>query len=149
MEIKNYTIPKRFLIALLLAGILISCHDKEDDYVWKTITVTATAYNSVNGQTKQGDPEITAWGDRLTDDIKSIAVSRDLIKLGLDHNTRVRIDSLPGTYKVLDKMNKRWKNRIDIHLGKDVSKAREWGRKKVVIHYAVHKDSIPEALASN
>ena len=149
METKNYSTLKKFSICLTLAFFLIACTDKEDNYVWKTITVTATAYNSVNSQTKNGDPEITAWGDRLTDDVKSIAVSRDLIKLGLDHNTRVRIDSLPGTYVVLDKMNRRWKNRIDIHLGKSVKKARDWGRKKVTIHYAVHKDSIPEAVASN
>ena len=137
-------------MASVLLFFISSCgNDKEDDYVWKSVTVTATAYNSLNSQTKEGDPEITAWGDRLTGDVKSIAVSRDLIPLGLNHDTRVRIDSLPGTYIVLDKMNRRWKKRIDIHLGKSVQKAKDWGRRKVVIHYAVHKDSIPKALATN
>lgn len=141
---------KAFLIAPILIFFLLSCaENEEDNYVWKSITVTATAYNSVRSQTKLGNPEIAAWGDRLTDSVKSIAVSWDLIPLGLDYETRVRIDSLPGTYLVLDKMNRRWKKRIDINFGKEIKKAREWGRKKVVVHYAVHKDSIPKALADN
>lgn len=57
-----------FLTALssFLAIILLSSCDRQikDDYEWKTITVTATAYNSVKSQT-QGNPIIAAWGDSL------------------------------------------------------------------------------------
>ena len=150
MGTKNYFSLKHFLISIILTVFLVACGDSEkDNYVWKTVTVTATAYNSLNAQTKVGDAEMTAWGDRLNDSIKSIAVSRDLIALGLKRDTRVRIDDLKGIYIVNDKMNHRWTKRIDIHMGKSLNKARNWGRKEVTIHYAVHKDSIPEILASN
>ncbi|RYM35181.1 hypothetical protein ERX46_04755 [Brumimicrobium glaciale] len=97
------------------------------------MTVKASAYNSLNNQTK-GNPVIAAWGDSLKEEMKAIAVSRDLIAQGLTHNTRVKIDGFDGYYLVKDKMNDRWKNKIDIYMGTDVKKARKWGRKKVVIY---------------
>lgn len=95
--------------------------------------VTASAYNSVNAQTKAGDPTLTAWGDTLKPGMKAIAVSRDLIEEGLTHGTEVTIEGLEGTYIVRDKMNKRWENKIDIYMGNDVKAAREWGKKTVTI----------------
>ncbi|RAV28079.1 3D domain-containing protein [Sinomicrobium soli] len=100
-----------------------------------TLEVTAMAYNSVKSQTKAGDPAITAWGDRLKPGMKVIAVSRDLIKMGLSHNTEVKIEGLDGVYVVKDKMNKRWKKKIDIYMGHDVKAARRWGRRKVTITF--------------
>ncbi len=76
--------------------------------------------------------------------MKSIAVSRDLIKMGLTHNTMVRIDTFPDTFYVKDKMHRRWRNRIDIYMGKDVKKARAWGKKKLIICYAVPIDTIKQ-----
>ncbi|GAL15331.1 hypothetical protein JCM19233_6349 [Vibrio astriarenae] len=38
-------------------------------------------------------------GDRLKPGMKSIAVSRDLIALGLTHNQEVRIEGFEGTYR--------------------------------------------------
>ena len=99
--------------------------------------VTATAYNSVEYQTKKGDPFTAAWGDKLQPGMKAIAVSRDLIPEGLDHRTEVKIEGLDGTYLVLDKMNKRWKQKIDIFMGMDIAKAREWGKRKVNIEWEV------------
>ncbi len=97
--------------------------------------VTATAYNSVNSQTKDGDPTLTAWGDKLKPGMKAIAVSRDLIEDGLTHGTEVTIEGLPGTYKVMDKMNKRWEEKIDIYMGNDVKAAKEWGKRTVTISW--------------
>ncbi|MDZ7777455.1 MAG: hypothetical protein U5L09_18530 [Bacteroidales bacterium] len=37
-------------------------------------------------------------------------------------------------------MNKRWKRKIDIYMGKDVSKAREWGIKTVNISFVSDTD---------
>lgn len=66
--------------------------------------------------------------------MKVIAVSRDLLhKYGLKHKTKVRISGLEGEYLVLDKMNKRWRKKIDIYMGKDRRKALHWGRKNVTI----------------
>ena len=102
--------------------------------------VTVSAYNSVTWQTA-GDPNVAAWGDTLIPGMKCIAVSRDLLGMGLKRNTQVKIEGLEGIYLVKDKMLRRWTNRIDLYMGKDIKKAREWGRKKLTIHYAVKKDS--------
>ena len=110
----------------------------EDIYDWKTIQVTATAYNSLAYQTNS-NPQITAFGDSLKPGLKYIAVSRDLLKLGLKHNTPVKIEGFDSIYLVKDKMNRRWKNRIDIYMGVDVKAARKWGKKEVSITYGILK----------
>ena len=100
----------------------------------RSLEVVATAYNSLPGQTND-QPNIAAWGDRLEPGMKAIAVSRDLIPLGLGHRAVVRISGLPGEYVVLDKMAKRWTHKIDIYMGEDVEAARRWGRRKVRIEW--------------
>lgn len=130
------------LYLFCVIGFLISCSLKDSkNYVWHTKEVTATAYNSLAYQTSE-QPNITAFGDSLKPGMKCIAVSRDLLALGLKHNTLVTIEGLEGIYLVKDKMNKRWKNRIDIYMGNDVKAAKKWGRKKVRIQYRLEvKDS--------
>lgn len=99
----------------------------------KRLKVTATAYTSHVNQT-DSTPNIAAWGDRLKPGMKAIAVSRDLLKVyGLKHKQKVRIKGLKGEYVVLDKMNKRWRKKIDIYMGMDKKKAFRWGRRKVEI----------------
>ncbi len=124
--------------------IFMGCEDKTLDtkYDWIPLNVTATAYNSLPYQTSYEHPAITAWGDSIKPGQKWVAVSRDLIKKGLDYNTMVKIDTFEGIYIVKDKMNQKWKNRIDIYMGEDVKKAKEWGRRKITIKYAVAKDSL-------
>jgi len=100
----------------------------------QTLRVTATAYNSLPGQT-QGDPNLTAWGDKLVPGIKAIAVSRDLLSMGLTRGVEVIIKGLPGTYVVMDKLNKRWKLRVDIYMGTDINAARQWGKREVMISW--------------
>jgi 3D (Asp-Asp-Asp) domain-containing protein len=68
--------------------------------------------------------------------MRAIAVSRDLIEAGLTRGTRVRIDGLPGEYVVLDKMARRWRNKIDIYMGEDVDAARRWGVREVRIRWS-------------
>ncbi|MDT0685753.1 3D domain-containing protein [Autumnicola psychrophila] len=116
---------------------------KEADINWDTLSVTASAYNSLDYQ-GEGDPNITAWGDTLKPEQKVIAVSRDLIRRGLDYNTRVKIEGFKGEFLVKDKMNARWKNKIDIYMGKDSQKAREFGRKKLEIYYVVEEETPSE-----
>ena len=98
------------------------------------LEVTATAYNSFENQTNS-QPWIGAWGDRLDPKVQSIAVSRDLIPMGLGRGARVRIDGLPGEFIVLDKMGKRWTRKIDIYMGLDLTAARQWGRRKVQLRW--------------
>ena len=126
-------IAKLEIFLLLTAFILFgSCAEPENKV---TLTVTATAYNAVEHQTKKGNPGLAAWGDQLEPGEKAIAVSRDLIHLGLDYNEEVEIDGLEGTYIVKDKMNRRWEKKIDIYMGLDEEAAKEWGKKTVTITF--------------
>ncbi|MEA1785334.1 hypothetical protein U1E44_04460 [Arenibacter sp. GZD96] len=127
----------------IFSTLLFGCSpvEKEDPYVWIPMVVTATAYNSLPNQTSYEHSGITAWGDSLKPGLKYIAVSRDLLKKGLQYNTMVKIDGFEGIYLVKDKMHHRWRNRIDIYMGLDKKIAKEWGRKKIEIQYAVKKDS--------
>lgn len=137
---------KYFNLVIVLC-LFFSCSEdkKEDPFVWIPLKVTATAYNSFGSQTS-GNPNITAWGDTLVPGMKSLAVSRDLIAKGLKHGTMVRIDAFPDTFYINDKMHRRWKNRIDIYMGEDNKRAREWGRKKVLIQYAILRESVDSLI---
>ncbi len=125
------TILRQSLI-LTLPLVLLGCGRGEGP---QTMEVTASAYTMAEDETKKGNVGLAAWGDQLEPGMKAIAVSRDLIDKGLDHMTEVKIEGLEGTYIVRDKMNKRWKKKIDIFMGKDKQKAREWGKKTVTIHW--------------
>jgi len=121
------------ILILLLVITSVSCAQK---YEVLTRKVTATAYNSFRYQTSS-HPNLAAWGDSLKPGMKAIAVSRDLLTLGLTHNVEVEIEGLEGTYLVLDKMNKEWTNRIDIYMGTDLKAADKWGKKEVTISWKV------------
>ncbi len=134
----------RWLFVCLLLTTF-NCKEKpfEEHYNWTPLQVTATAYNSVKNQT-DSNPHITAFGDSLKPGMKYIAVSRDLYRKGLKHNTPVKIKGLKDIYIVKDRMHSRWKNKIDIYMGVDIKAARKWGRKKVEIEYGVLiEDTIP------
>ena len=98
----------------------------------RALTVTATAYNSVPGQT-HGDPHDGAWGDRLAPGTRAIAVSQDLVALGLGRGATVRIVGLPGEWVVLDRMPSRWTRRIDLYMGRDVAAALAFGKREVQV----------------
>jgi len=119
--------------------MIIFFHGCISEPSYKELEVTATAYNSVPYQT-QGNPFVTAWGDTLKPGMKVIAVSRDLIDSGLVYETKVEIEGLPGKYVVRDKMNARWRNKIDIYMEDSVQKAREWGKQEVTIRWKPEKE---------
>lgn len=129
--------------------LYISCIDANEPASepmnWKTVEVMASAYNSLAYQ-NQGNPKITAWGDTLKPGMNVIAISRDLMKDGLKYNTPVMIDGLSGIFFVKDKMHHRWRNKIDIYMGEDVQKAKNWGRKKIIIKYLVQQDTVTEKI---
>lgn len=126
-----------FLILILL----YSC--KPEKPPQKCLKVKASAYNSVPYQTRPGSSGlITAWGDTLVDSIPSIAISRDLLDSGLAYGTLVNIQGYDELFVVNDKMNRRYRNRIDIHMGKNIKKARKFGVKKVQICWDLPMDTI-------
>ena len=108
----------------------------------QTLLVTATAFNSLPLQ-GQGNPNVGAWGDRITPGMKVVAVSSDLVSIGLTRGAKVRIDGLSNEYVVLDRMPANWKKRIDIYMGNDVKAARSWGRREVNIYWSVPYESKP------
>ncbi|WP_424493577.1 3D domain-containing protein [Salinimicrobium sp. GXAS 041] len=126
---------------LYILSVISSCDfssetEKEDDIIvfTDTISVTASAYNSLQRQ-GEGNVNITAWGDTLVPGMKSIAVSRDLLRKGLTHGTPVAIEGFDDFFVVNDKMHPRWRNKIDIYMGVDKAKAKEWGRRKLKISF--------------
>jgi LysM repeat protein len=101
----------------------------------RQLRVTATAYSSHGNQT-DSTPFLAAWNNRLRPGMKIIAVSRDMLtKYGMRNGTKVRIGGLRGYYRVRDKMNKRYKKRIDIYMGLDRRRALRWGKRSVVIYW--------------
>ena len=131
----------RLLVAsLILLGLLIlpSCSalQKIPQEKQQTLLVTATAFNSLPKQ-GQGNPNVGAWGDRITPGVNAVAVSPDLVTLGLTLGTIVRIEGMENEYVVLDRMPAKWKRRIDIYMGIDVKAARAWGKREVNIYWTV------------
>lgn len=124
------------LMAMILCVLSFSVQAKTSSHHAKThsLTVTATAYNSLPSQTDHL-PDLAAWSDRLVPGMKAIAVSRDLLKLGLKRGTKVRISGLKGEYVVLDKMHSRWHRRIDIYMGKNLKAAKKWGKRTVTLSW--------------
>ena len=106
---------------------VVACENKS-----RMLEVTATAYTSSVDET-DSTPTISAWGDRLKPGMRVIAVSRDLLAMGLTHGALVSVEGFEKEFIVLDKMNKRWKKKIDIYMGNDKRKALNWGKRKVNI----------------
>ena len=102
---------KWILVPLLLglASASASASTREP----RGLEVVVTAYNAVPAQTDR-DPWVAAWNTELRPGMKAIAVSRDLLALGLGNGARVEIDGLPGEYVVLDKTHRRWTRRVDL-----------------------------------
>ena len=119
-------IPWAAALLLGLASTSVSASERP----W--LEVDVTAYNAHRSQTDRS-PWVAAWGDRLMPGMKAIAVSRDLLSLGLSHRTRVQIDGLPGEYLVLDKTHRRWSRRVDLFMGSDRQRALKWGKRKMRI----------------
>ncbi len=127
------TVSKKETISPIVE-VPLGASKETESTAFNSLKVTATAYTSHRNQTDD-TPTLAAWGDTLTPETKSIAVSRDLLPMGLTHNVKVEIKGLPGKFLVLDKMNKRWKKKIDIYMRLDIKAAKQWGKKEVVIRW--------------
>ncbi len=101
------------------------------------VSVTATIYHAVPAQT-DSTPFITASNRVIDKDNPGghrwIAVSRDLEELGFVFGARVCVENagpMNGYWTVQDRMNKRWKHRIDFL----VNESRRGGKWENVIIY--------------
>ncbi len=129
----------RFFLCSLLVMICVSTSAQAarppHELVVHRFVVTATAFNSVRAQTDRS-PLKGAWGDRLDRlprGVTGIAVSRDLYRRGLKRHERLRINGMKGEFMVVDRTHRRWRNRIDICMGKDLRAARRFGKRKVEV----------------
>ena len=103
-----------------------------------TIIVVATIYHAEPSQT-DSTPFITASNKVINKHNPAghrwIAVSRDLEKLGFTFGTKVCVEGagdLDGEWTVQDRMNKRWKKRIDFLVNTDM-KYGKWENVKISI----------------
>jgi len=118
----RYSLSKNRLLFSLL-----SKHVKKKK---RKLSIVATAYISHRRQT-DNTPFIAAWNNKIRPGMKIVAVSRDLIKKhGLKNGVKVKIKGLKGHYIVKDKMNKRFRKRIDIYMGLNKKKSTKMGKKK-------------------
>lgn len=117
------------VLAVPLGLAIGACDVREPDH---TLLVTVTAYNSLPAQT-DSRPFLAAWGDRLEPGMKAVAVSPDLLELGLTRGTKIRIEGLEGDYVVLDRTASRFEKRVDVYMGLDLDKAREFGVRQLFI----------------
>lgn len=137
MRLEKYSISAIATASLCLCiNFAAQAQSSNDDGKnWQELQVTASAYTLAKGETKPTHQGLAAWGDILKPGMRVIAVSRDLIKKhGLGHHSRVEIEGLPGTYTVRDKMNRRWRNKIDI-LVPSRAQALNWGKRQVTIRW--------------
>lgn len=113
------TIITVFLFPVKIANI---CAATTKDNPYETVTLTTYCPTS---QECDSTPHITASGFKIN--LKNpkkhriIAISRDLLKK-LPFGTLVKVTGagkLNGVYVVEDKMNKRYKNRIDLLINED------------------------------
>jgi 3D (Asp-Asp-Asp) domain-containing protein len=109
-----------------------------------SLDVRASAFNTVPAQTL-GQPTITASRARLRPGMQAIAVSPDLLEIGLVYGTLVRIDGYEGEWVVLDRMHDRWTRKIDLYMGKDVDAARRFGVRAVRIRWTPPAAATPDA----
>lgn len=119
-------------MALLPVVFFTACQEQATEQPLYCHKLVVTAYNSLPWQTRpDSEGNITAWGDTLVPGMKCIAVSRDLIDSGFVHGARVLIEGFEGdTFVVNDKMNRRFRKRIDLYMGVDVKAAKAFGRQK-------------------
>ncbi|WP_417888031.1 3D domain-containing protein [Zunongwangia sp.] len=130
------------LLLLLLGAFSCKYYSKKEQAKKKiepniytdTLLVTVSAFNSVKQQTNYENPDIAAWGDTLKPGMNAIAVSRDLLAKGISHNSKIKIEGFDSIFFVKDKMNSKWRNRIDIYMGTNIKKATRFGRKKLTIY---------------
>jgi 3D (Asp-Asp-Asp) domain-containing protein len=104
----------------------------------KIILVTATIYHATPEQT-DSTPDITASNKKIdiSNPIKHrwIAVSRDLEAKGLTFGVKVCVTGagdLDGIWTVQDRMNRRWTNRIDFLVNRDL-KGGKWENVRIEI----------------
>lgn len=97
------------------------------------LVVTAHAYTSSVAET-DATPTLSASGTELRPGMRAIAVSQDLLAMGLAYGTKVEVEDL-GEWVVLDRMGDAHRRSIDLYLGDDRVAALTFGKRRVRIRW--------------
>ena len=99
------------------------------DYEKKGVTREVSAYNSVSAQT-DNSPCIGATGQNLCELQKKVGciVASNAYPL----YSKIKIDKI-GVCTVLDRMNSRYKNRVDVFMDKDIERAVKFGVQRLEV----------------
>jgi 3D (Asp-Asp-Asp) domain-containing protein len=124
-------------LALLLLGTLLhtACASKPPPTGARDLVVTAHAYTSRPEET-DAQPALAASGQRLRPGMRALAVSPDLLAMGLDWGTRVEVEG-HGIWVVLDRMGDGHRRAIDLYMGLDRDAALAFGKRRVRIRWPV------------
>jgi len=126
--IRNFVMKIRFSKSIILLTLLIPMTVLASDNI---IEVTITAYTPTYKEC-DNDPHITSSNRRVR--FGYVALSRDLEKkLGLKFGDMILIP-----FEFQDRMNKKWKNRIDIFMHSEKS-AKKFGKRKTRV-FVIKKD---------
>ena len=118
--------------AALLAIALTACTPTGE-----VRTVTATTYAAADGSGLHRG----AWGDELHPGLKAVAVSEELIAGGLGHRSEVRVEGLPGSYTVLDRLGPETEVDLSVYVGVETRASRAWGPRRVRIYWEAAEPS--------
>jgi 3D (Asp-Asp-Asp) domain-containing protein len=105
--------PKKTIVILILLLLLLLLHPKSLLASIRSVVANVSAYTSVETGNNVG-----AWGDTLRE---GDCAADDLLR-----NTIVTMDG--QQYVVRDKIGGNYRNRIDIYMSDDVSRAMQFGR---------------------
>lgn len=97
------------------------------------LLVTAHAYTSSVAET-DATPTLSASGTELRPGMRALAVSADLLSMGLAYGTMVEIEGL-GEWVVLDRMGDVHRRSIDLYMGDDRQAALRFGKRRVRIRW--------------
>jgi 3D (Asp-Asp-Asp) domain-containing protein len=99
----------------------------------RELLVTAHAYTSRVEET-DSQPTLAASGGRLRPGMRAIAVSPDLLAMGIEYGTRVELEGL-GEWIVLDRMGDAHRRAVDLYMGEDRDAALAFGKRRVKLRW--------------
>jgi len=124
----------KYLWCYILFASTITLGFSHEKYVSIEEIVTVTAYEPKVSQTDD-TPLITASNQTVR--VGICAVSRDIEKrYSLEFGDKIHLEDI-GTFEFSDRMNRRWKNRVDIFMW---SGAKEFGVKTTTLKYILKKE---------
>lgn len=132
---KIFLYPALLILIIFIHKSVSICTERPAYAHFLGVPVTITAYNPVEAQTDT-TPNITASNKEVRHGM--IALSRDLEKdFGFEFGDLITIYNV-GVFEFEDRMNKRWKRRVDI-LMKNKDDAKKFGEQKGWIILGIKK----------